>query len=83
MTLDNEQKQIIGNLLIWVVIGVGAYFTGKLQLWFTDPALLTLLGTLIAAFIYSARKWIKYTFGIEENDLDAGEDHGEEIVVPP
>ena len=66
--MDEKQKEILGNLLLYVVVAVGIFITGKLQLWFTDPALLTFIGMLVASIVYSARKWIKYTFGLPEED---------------
>lgn len=65
--MDNEQKQILGNLLLQLLVAVGIYLSGQLQLWFSNPALLALLGMIIAALVYAGRKWIKYSFGLPDD----------------
>ena len=81
--MDNKQKQILGNLLLSIVVAIGVFLTGKLQLWFTDPSLLTFLGMVIAAIVYFARKWIVYSFGLPEEDIDTGDEVEDEPEVPP
>ena len=67
--MDSVQKQIIGYLLMAVVGSVIFYFTGKLELWIHDPSLLVSIGLILGAVEIAAFKWIRYSFGLPEDDI--------------